>query len=181
MVIESASETKAEEILSKMKALGFDTTTAKAILDVVQGPEAERMRAFLQMRAGPNDERGFKKFCPSCNDFTGHFVLPGSAWYFERCFRCRKISAWRVLLPRLPPFGKAVIMPPGMDEKGILRLVLTVAGPEYVARCFEIWLKKKVAAKAVELSEELKLRAMEERLAYPTAAPSPEKAGFSRL
>lgn len=181
MVIETVPQDNGDALLERMRTqLGIDPATACILLDALQSPEAERVKAFLAMSVGKNDERGFKKFCPSCNDFTGHFVLPGSVWYFERCFRCRKLKAWRVVSPRLPPFGKAVIMPPGMDAKGVLRLVLEVAGPEYVTRCVEVWMKKKVKERTKEYIQELKLMAMEARLGEP-AVPSTTKENFTRL
>lgn len=185
MVIETVPEDKAEVLIAQMRLqLGIGPATGRALLDAVQGPEAERVQAFLAMSVGKNDERGFKKFCPSCNDFTGHFVLPGSAWYLERCFRCRRIRAWRVVSPRLPPFGKAVVMPPGMDKKGILRMVLEVAGPEYVTRCVEVWMRKRVAERSEmlihEMMEDAKLKAMEARLGA-SASPESTQENFTRL
>lgn len=152
---------KEKAVLSDLEArYGIDPRTAKAILSAVGGPDEARVQSFLTP-VGTNDERGFKKFCPECNDYTGHLALPGSAWYFERCLRCRRISVWQVLISRLPPFGKAVVMP-DMDAKAVLRLVLTVAGPEYFARCFELWLKEKVAERERVLLADMKERAAQE-------------------
>ncbi len=154
MAIETAErEEKAAQILIE---LGADESTARMMIQAFKSPDADRIERFLQMDVNGNDEKGFLRYCPGCNDFTGHWTLQGSDWYFERCLRCRAIRAWEVVSPRWPRIGKAVLMPPGMDARGALKMTFDAIGPDFFARCFEVWFQRKVKERMRDILRESK-------------------------
>lgn len=170
MAIETvAGKPDIEKLLDDFQhTLGVDRETARVLVRIAASPDSDRAKDFLDETVGSNSETGFQKVCAKCNAWTGHYVLPGEAWYMERCLRCGSVSAYEVLLHHLQGVGKDIITDPRTDARSIDCMLLSVLGPEFYVYCFYAWYATQVRAAAK--------RALSGR-----AEPEVNLAEFSRL
>jgi len=124
------------------------------------GTTPAEVLAVFTAAIGPNEERGYRKWCAACGDWTGHLYLPGKAWCLQRCTRCGGISEYKVVLEMDPETGKPLVVHAGLDRDAYMRWLIAVMEPLGLMWCVERYLEARVRSIAHE-----KLRQAAERIA----------------
>ncbi len=133
--------------------------------------KADAAAASVITIIGPTEERGHRKWCLTCEDWTGHMIVPSAEWRTDQCTRCGAVRVLHVAMRKHARSQRALLVNPYMSPTAILGFCVEVLEPHGIARALEIRFRRDVRDRVDELLRQTKDRVAERK----------KLAEFSRL
>ncbi len=112
---------------------------------------------------GTTEERGYRKWCRECVDWTGHLVRPTSGWQLERCTRCGNVRALKVVKANHARSQRALLASPDINAQVVFDYACRVLNVSCIVRALEIHFMHDVEERQKEIMAEVKVRAKERK------------------